>query len=74
MSKAKQSYPWITPGVKQAQQQRDRLYVKAKNVKFIQYWNLFKEYRQKVKEEIRASHKAYVQDIVREIIAENPQT
>ena len=49
---------------------RDRLYVKAKRTRSPKYWNLFKQYRQTAKEEIRASHKVYVQDMVGATTAE----
>ena len=60
VSKARVSYPWITPEVKKALRIRDRLYKKAKRSKSPHMWNNFKQARQRAKKVIRSSHASYI--------------
>ena len=73
LTKSRQSYPWVTPTVKKAQKRRDRLYVKAKKTRSPKIWNKFKAQRQIAKDEIRLSHKQYIEDMVGEPLAEDPK-
>ena len=60
ISKARESYPWINPDVKKAQNIRNRLYRKAKRSKSPYVWIKFKQARQRAKNIIRRSHANYI--------------
>ena len=49
------------------------MYFKARKTRSPKYWKRFKEYRQKAKNEIRSSHKTYLQNIIGESIKDNPK-
>ena len=70
-SKSKQSYPWITPEVKDVLRKRDRAYVAATRTRSPQQWNKFKELRQTAKNAIRKSHQNYIANLIDTDLQEN---